>query len=254
MILLKINSVYWCLNCIIILDINPFRPNIKTPIYKEGIIHMTRKRKIKIIKSYLYKDPRALNTTSFWKFSLSLLKRVPITYWIYAIVISIFFSVENKDSTVFKNFVAYPAYNSWILDTYTFIVIVLLPFALAYIKFSKPFGFSGLYAKVVGIHEQSVSDYNENAKKNKDKVYSTDQYKFDPEGWGSWKVTNVSAKNRQKTKENYGCIMYLFYPILLIMFLLCYMYILYHIIILVAVLIILHMFYMYKRIKKGRYV
>ena len=150
MILLKINSVYWCLNCIIILDINPFRPNIKTPIYKEGIIHM--KRKIRIIKSCLYKETKTLDTTSFFKFSLSLLKRVPLTYWIYAIVISIFFSVANKDLTIFKNFVAYPAYNSWIFDIYTFIVIVLLPFALAYIKFSKPFGFSGLYAKVVGIH------------------------------------------------------------------------------------------------------
>ncbi|HDE6879211.1 hypothetical protein K4Q31_12115 [Staphylococcus epidermidis] len=212
------------------------------------------KRKIRIIKSCLYKETKTLDTTSFFKFSLSLLKRVPLTYWIYAIVISIFFSVANKDLTIFKNFVAYPAYNSWIFDIYTFIVIVLLPFALAYIKFSKPFGFSGLYAKVVGIHEQSVSDYNENVKKNKDKVYSTDQYKFEPEGWGSWKVTNVSAKNRQKGRENYGCIMYLIYPILLFMFLMCYMYILYHIIILVAVLIILHMFYMYKRIKEGRYI
>lgn len=212
------------------------------------------KKKKKRKNNYLYEKPTTLNTTSFLKFSLSLLKRVPITYWIYAIVISIFFSVANKDLTVFKNFVAYPAYNSWIFDIYTFIVIVLLPFALAYIKFSKPFGFSGLYAKVVGIHEQSVSDYNENLKKNKDKVYSTDQYKFEPEGWGSWKVTNVSAKNRQKGRENYGCIMYLIYPILLFMFLMCYMYILYHVIILVAVLIILHMFYMYKRIKEGRYI
>ena len=183
------------------------------------------KRKIRIIKSYLYKETKTLDTTSFFKFSLSLLKRVPLTYWIYAIIISIFFSVANKDLTIFKNFVAYPAYNSWIFDIYTFIVIVLLPFALAYIKFSKPFGFSSLYAKVVGIHEQSVSDYNENVKKNKDKVYSTDQYKFEPEGWGSWKVTNVSAKNRQKGRENYGCIMYLIYPILLFMFLMCYMYI-----------------------------
>lgn len=212
------------------------------------------KKKTVIKNIYLYKNPTTLNTTSFLKFSLSLLKRVPILYWIYAVVISVFFSVTNKDLTVFKNFVKYPAYNSWIFDTYTFIVIVLLPFALAYIRFSKPFGFSGMFFGVIGIHEQSVSNHNEKAKKNRHKVYSTDKYKFEPEGWGGWKVTNVSAQNRQKSRHDYGCLMYLIYPVLLFCFLILYMYFLYHVIILVAILIILHMFYMYKRIKEGRYI
>lgn len=191
----------------------------------------------------------ALNVSSFLNFSLSFFKRVPVIYWIYAVVISIFFSLENKKLTLFKNLFDNPdyVYNAQIINIYTIIVIILLPIPLAYIRFAKPLGFSSHYIKMLAAYNES-----ERKRMNDNNVYSTDEYKFEPAGKDSWTVKNISAKRRRRNNGSFGCIMLAMFPFIFFVFLMLYMYIMYHIVILVFILVFLHMFYMYKKEKNRR--
>lgn len=156
----------------------------------------------------------ALNVSSFLNFSLSLFKRVPVIYWIYAVVISIFFSNENKKLTLFKNLFDNPdyVYNAQIINIYTIIVIILLPIPLAYIRFAKSFGFSSLYIKMLqASNERSLKRMNDN------NVYSTDEYKFEPAGKDSWTVKNISAKRRRRNNGSFG-VMFVIFPFIFFVF------------------------------------
>ncbi len=211
------------------------------------------KQKIKNIR--FYSDTENLNTSSYLKFIYSLFQVVPIWYWGYIIFISIFFSLKNKEITYFRNFIQYPLYNTTPLNIYTFIVIILLPIPLIYIRFAKSYSFSSIYMDKVERKDRRVKSYNKSLEKNKDKVYSTDRYEHKFNYFTrTWETTNISAEERQKRKSNSSStIMFLIYPIFLYIFLLIYLYIMYHIIILVAILVGLHTVYMYKKIKNGHY-
>lgn len=193
----------------------------------------------------------ALNVSSFLNFSLSLFKRVSVIYWIYAVVISILFSLENKNLTLFKNLFDNPdyVYNAQIINIYTIIVIILLPIPLVYIRFVKSFGFSSLYIKMLEAYRES-----ERKRMNDNNVYSTDEYKFEPAGKDSWTVKNISAKRRRRNNGSFGSIMSVMFPFIFFVFLMLYMYIMYHIVILVFILVFLHMFYMYKKKKKSSFI
>ncbi|OFN25157.1 hypothetical protein HMPREF2578_05905 [Staphylococcus sp. HMSC072H03] len=198
----------------------------------------------------LYRFPRRLDTSSYFKFLISIFKEVPTWYWVYSVIISIVFSVLSKDASYFKTWIQYPQDNIW-LNLYTFLAIILLPVPLVYIRFVKSFSFTSFYIGLVKNERDSAERKNDRFKRNRDKVYSTDEFEFTRDSLsGRLRMKNISAEKRQKMRaSDLSGFILIFYPIFYCFFLMVYMLIMYHIIIPVALLVALHILYKYNKYK-----
>lgn len=212
----------------------------------------TQKIKLKDIRFYRY--PTDLDTSSFPKFMQSLFQVVPTSFWIYISLVSIIFPLYIRESSFFLPTSPAPS-DMTLLNFYTFIVMVLSPLTLTYIRFVKPFSFTSIYMGLAKFEDDSTARHNQRVRAEKHKIYADDRYQFTYNKHnGKWHGKNIDAERRHRKteKDQMGWFIKLGYPVFLCFFLIIYMIMMYHIIVPVAGLVALHMFYQYKKIKQKK--
>lgn len=65
-----------------------------------------------------------------------------------------------------------------LLNFYTFIVMVLSPLTLTYIRFVKPFSFTSLYMGIAKFEDDATARHNQRVRDEKHKIYADDRYQF----------------------------------------------------------------------------
>lgn len=213
-----------------------------------------KNKKLKDIR--FYKNTQYLDTSSYLNFTKSVFKEVPKWFWIYIIFISIAGAYLVKDASFFVPESPIPE-DRYPINVYTFLVMILLPIPLTYIRFIKSFSFTKFYIGLANLERDYVKKFNKDAKEEADKVYNTDRYSFSYDKRSkTWSGKNIDAEERFRKRhgiEDASWFIKMLYPGFLVFFLMIYIFILYHIIIIVALLVALHIFYKYKQIKRKRY-
>lgn len=155
-----------------------------------------------------YKNTTSLDTSSYSRFTISVFQDVPKWFWGYIIVISLFFTFVMGNDSFFIPISAPPIIQQ-LAHVYTFIVILLLPMALTYIRFVKSFSFTSLYMKLARTDSKLTERHNRHVRAEKNKVYSDDHYHFTYNRRSSrWHGQNVDAERRNRRSEwgRYGLV------------------------------------------------
>ncbi|MDU2974962.1 MAG: hypothetical protein E7B57_12020, partial [Staphylococcus epidermidis] len=148
-----------------------------------------------------YKNTTSLDTSSYSRFTISVFQDVPKWFWGYIIVISLFFTFVMGNDSFFIPISAPPIIQQ-LAHVYTFIVILLLPMALTYIRFVKSFSFTSLYMKLARTDSKLTERHNRHVRSEKNKVYSDDHYHFTYNRRSSrWHGQNVDAERRNRRSE-----------------------------------------------------
>lgn len=202
-----------------------------------------------------YNNPHQLDTSSFWKFTISVFKRVPTWYFCYALLGAIIISIilfSSSKSTLSLMFSFPSSFIAFLIFCYTILIIIIITLDFTYIRFVKPFSFGSVYFDILRFNSKSVDKHNRKMREDSQKNFGTDEFEVTYDHLrGRSILRNKSAKKRKENiKTDDSWVFYLMYPIALFMFLIMYLMLLYGFGLFIFIPIILHIFYKYKKLKK----
>ena len=200
----------------------------------------------------LYQNTQQLNTSSFLRFVQSVFQIVPRWFWFYIVLVSIVFPFEIGKEPFFVPLSA-PPIMTQLVHLYTFIVMILSPLTLTYIRFVKSISFTRFYWGLVKHEDRFTERHNQRIREKRGKVYADDRYAFNYNRRnGHWTATNIDAEKRNRRAEmgNGAWFIAMGYLGFLLFFVGAYMIIMYFIIVPVAIGVVLHRYYKYQAFQK----
>lgn len=108
----------------------------------------------------LYQNTQQLDTSSFLHFVQSVFQIVPRWFWGYIILVSIVFPFEIGKEPFFVP-LSSPPIMTQLVHLYTFIVMILYPITLTYIRFVKSISFTRFYWGLIKLEDRFTERHNQ---------------------------------------------------------------------------------------------